>query len=541
MRSTGPAMNDPLILAIDLGTSGPKVALFTATGDLIGGTSEPVPLIFLPNGGVEQDPTTWWAAICTATRRLLAQVDGARARVAGIAVTSQWSGTVPVDRAGNALANAIIWMDARGARYIQRTTGGFPSFSGYGARKLWTWIRRTGGIPGHSGKDSIAHILYLQHEHPDLYARTATFLEPKDYINLRLTGRIASSVETMTLHWVTDNRAINDIRYDDDLLRMAGVERTKLPADLLRSTDVLGPLTGGAAAELGLDALGDRAIQVVAGTPDIHSAAVGSGAVEDYAAHCYIGTSAWLSCHVPFKKTDLQHNMAALPSAIPGRYLLINEHETAGAALTFLRDNVFYGSDALGDSAAPDDAFARFDTLATATSPGSGRLIFTPWLHGERSPVDDHTVRAGWHNLSLRTTRGDLVRSVYEGVAFNSRWLLPYVEKFIGRPLDNVRLVGGGGRSDIWCQIHADVLQRPVLQVADPLHINTRGAAFLAAVGLGYLHVDEIGAHTPIARTYDPDPHQAGLYDELFGHFVEIYRKTHGMYRRLNRGHESEL
>ncbi len=104
-----------------------------------------------------------------------------------------------------------------------------------------------------------------------------------------------------------------------------------------------------------------------------------------------------------------------------------------------------------------------------------------------------------------------------------------------------MRLVGGGGRSDIWCQIHADVLQRPVLQVADPLHINTRGAAFLAAVGLGYLHVDEIGARTPIARTFEPNPHVASLYDELFGQFVEIYRKTHRIYRRLNRGHESEV
>ncbi len=534
-------MNDPLILAIDLGTSGPKVALFSTGGALVAGTSEGVALRFLPSGGVEQDPHGWWSAICAATRRLLAQVDGARSRVAGIAVTSQWSGTVPVDGDGNALANAIIWMDARGARYARRVTGGFPSFSGYGAGKLWRWIRKTGGIPGHSGKDSIAHILFLQHEHPDLYARTATFLEPKDYINFRLTGRIASSVETMTLHWVTDNRDIHNVRYDDDLLRLTGIERAKLPADLLRSTDVLGPLTEDAAAELGLDVAGNGAIQVVAGTPDIHSAAVGSGAVDDYAAHCYIGTSSWLSCHVPFKKTDLLHNMAALPSAVPGRYLLINEHETAGAALTFLRDNVFFGNDALDDSAAPENIFVRFDALAAATPPGSDRLIFTPWLHGERSPVDDHTVRAGWHNLSLRTTRGDLVRSVYEGVAFNSRWLLPYVEKFIGRPLDNVRLVGGGGRSDIWCQIHADVLQRPVLQVAEPLHINTRGAAFLAAVGLGHLHVDDIGAHTPIARTYDPNPRLSALYDELFGHYVEIYRKTHGIYRRLNRSHESEI
>jgi xylulokinase len=481
---------------------------------------------------VEQDPAAWWAAICTATRRLLHEADVAAAEVVGVAVTAQWSGTVAVDAAGQPLMNAIIWMDARGAQPMRRVTGGFPSFAGYGVTKLWPWLRKTGGIPGLSGKDAIAHILFLQALHPEIYARTHKFLEPKDYLNLKLTGRCAATVESITLHWVTDNRDIHHVRYDDQLLRMVGVDREKLP-DLMRSVDVLGPLTPAAAADLGLG----THVQVVGGAPDIHSAAVGSGAVDDYAAHSYIGTSGWLSCHVPFKKTDIVHNMAALPSALPGRYLLINEHEVAGAALTFLRDNVFFAADGLLAAAAPADAYARLDALAAATLPGSGKVIFTPWLHGERSPVDDATLRGGWHNLSLRTTRGDLVRSVYEGVAFNTRWLLPYVEKFVGRPLESVRLVGGGARSDLWCQIHADILERPVLQVADPLHTNTRGAAYLGALGLGYMDLHDLGAQTPIKATYTPRRDLTGLYNELFGAFEEIYRKTHGIYRRLNRGH----
>ncbi len=529
-------MTNPLLLAIDLGTSGPKVALYTVAGELLAGASAPTPLIFTPDGGVEQDPAVWWAAICTATRRVLAMVSGAAARVTGVSVTTQWSGTVALGADGNASGNAIIWMDARGARYIRQITGGFPAFSGYGARKLWTWLRKTGGIPGHSGKDSVAHILYLRHAQPDRYAATTKFLEPKDYINYKLTGRIASTGETMTLHWVTDNRAIDAIHYDDELLRLAGLDRAKLPADLLRAVDVLGALTPAAAADLGLS----TQVKVVAGAPDIHTAAVGSGAVADYAAHCYIGTSSWLSCHVPFKQTDIVHNMAALPSALPGRYLLINEHEIAGAALNFLRDRVFFGDDALAHHPPPADVFTRLEALAATAPPGSNRVIFTPWLNGERSPVDDHTVRSGWHNLSLHTTRGDLVRSVYEGVALNTRWLQVYVEKFIRRPLAEVRMVGGGARSALWCQLHADVLQRPVLQIADPLHVNTRGAAFLAAVGLGYLHLEELAAHTPVAHRYDPRPATAALYDELFDAFVTIYRKTHPIYRRLNRGHESE-
>jgi xylulokinase len=536
MKPDRTQINEPLILAIDLGTSGPKVALFTVHGSFLAGATEAVHLIFQPENGVEQDPREWWSAICAASRRVLSEVPGAAERVVGVGATTHWSGTVPLGADGEPLMNAILWMDARGARHVRQVTGGFPSFQGYGARKLWTWVRKTGGIPGHSGKDSISHILYLQRERPDIYARTVKFLEPKDYINYKLTGRIVSTGETMTLHWVTDNRAINAIRYDETLLRMVGVDRAKLPDELVRSIDVIGELRPSAAADLGI---GSQRVQVVAGSPDLHTAAVGSGAVVDYAAHCYIGTSSWLSCHVPYKKTDVLHNMASLPSAIPGRYMLINEHEISGAALNFVRTRFFWGEDALMVNPPPADSFERLEAVASAATPGSNRVLFTPWLNGERSPVDDHTLRGGWHNLSLRTTRADLVRAVYEGVAFNTRWLQIYVEKFIGRRLENVRLVGGGARSNLWCQIHADVLQRPVLQVANPVHINTRGAAFLAALGLGYLRLADLDDCTPIARVYEPQTKLAPLYDDLFGQFVELYKKLHPVYRHLNR-HKSE-
>src|SRR6202022_2066183 len=149
----------------------------------------------------------------------------------------------------------------------------------------------------------------------------------------------------------------------------------------------------------------------------------------------YIGTSSWLSCHVPWKRTDLLHNQAALPSALPGRYFIANEQEAAGACLTFLRDNVLFADDDLDTNADGMDVLAAFDRMAGRTAPGSGRTIFAPWLNGERTPVDDHTIRGGWHNVSLSTTRAELVRSVYEGVAFNSRWLLGVVEKFAKRKL----------------------------------------------------------------------------------------------------------
>jgi xylulokinase len=332
--------DDIYTLVIDLGTSGPKVALASIHGEILDYEFEETPLLLFPGGGAEQRPDDWWGAIKRAAARVLGKRIVPTERIAAVCCTAQWSGTVAVDRDGSPLMNAIIWMDSRGARYLDSITGGLIKVEGYGVGKLVRWLRLTGGIPTHAGKDPIAHILYIKHELPEVYRQTYKFLEPKDYLNLRLTGRFAASYESITLHWLTDNRNIANIAYHDKLIAMSTLDRDKLP-DLKRAVDILGPLQPAAAAELGLS----ERTQVVMGTPDLHSAAIGSGAVRDYEGHLYIGTSSWLVCHVPFKKADLLHNMASLPSAIPGRYMLTNEQETAGACLTFLRDNLFYHED----------------------------------------------------------------------------------------------------------------------------------------------------------------------------------------------------
>jgi len=517
-------------LAIDLGTSGPKVALVSVQGQVIACEIEKTPVELLPGGGAEQSPDDWWRAICAATHRLMARPKVSRRTIVGICCTTQWSGTVAVDRDGRPLGNAIIWMDARGAPYVKRITSGPVRLEGFGVDKLWRWIRLTGGIPGASGKDPIAHILFLKHEKPDIYGATHKFLEPKDYLNLRLTGRYAASYDSIILHWVTDNRRIDRIDYHYGLLKMAGLDRKTLP-DLKRAVDLLGPLLPTAAEDLGLP----PGLPVVMGTPDLHSAAIGSGAVRDYEAHLYIGTSSWLTCHVPFKKTDLLHNMASIPSAIPGRYFIANEQETAGGCLAFLRDKILFPPDTGSDSDTAARRFATLEAQAREVPPGSRGLIFTPWLYGERTPVEDHFVRGGFHNLSLEADRGTLVRAVLEGVAYNARWLMTYVEKFIKRQLSHINMVGGGANSDLWCQICADVLNRTIHQIQDPIEANARGAGILAAVALGYGRFEDIAGKVAIAATYRPDPDNHRLYRQMFAEFLAIYRQNRRIYARLNR------
>ena len=227
--------------------------------------------------------------------------------------------------------------------------------------------------------------------------------------------------------------------------------------------------------------------------------------------------------------------MASLPSAIPDRYFIANEQETAGACLTYLRDNILYHKDELLAETQLPDVYKIFDRIVENVPAGSDKVIFTPWLYGERTPVESHSIRAGLYNQSLQTTREHLIRAVFEGVAYNSRWLLGHVEKFVKRRLDPINIIGGGANSKVWCQIFADVFDRTIRQVEDPIQANLRGAAFLASVALGYMTFDEIPGVIQIADTYKPNPENREIYDTLFKEFLNIYRRNKKIYERLNR------
>ncbi|PRP92217.1 Xylulose kinase [Enhygromyxa salina] len=518
------------VLAIDLGTSGPKVAVVTLDAEVVGWQTRPVALSLSPGGGAEQDPADWWQAICAAARGVLDQTEAAK-RVVAVAVTCHWCGTVAVDGAGQPLRPAIIWMDSRGARYVPELCRGLIRIEGYGLRKLVRWLRLTGGVPGLAGKEPVSHLLWLRHNEPEVYAAAAMFLEPKDWLNFKLTGTFAATYDSIATHWVTDNRRLDDIRYHEGLLDWIGVPRQKLP-DLCGASEIIGTLTPEAASALGLGQA--EHVQVVGGTPDLQSAAVGSGAVDDGQAHIYVGTSSWVTCHVRFKKTDVLHNMASLPSPLPGRYFVAAAQETAGACFEHLRDHFLFADDELGTGELPEDFWPRLERVGAAAPAGSGGLIFTPWLYGERSPVADATLRAGFHNLSLRTGRPELIRSVYEGVAFNTRWLLKYLERFVGSRCEPIRFIGGGAMSNLWCQIMADVLDREIHQVVEPRACNARGAALLASLGLGHLEVEDIPARVGIAQRFEPTPEHRELLDRQFAAYLQIYAKNSAIHRRLN-------
>jgi xylulokinase len=523
--------NDKYVLAIDHGTSGIKASIIGMDGRIADSDFEATPIYFLEGGGAEQDPQDWWNALLAASKRLVQRGAVPAEDIVAVCVSSTFSSTVAVDENGEHLMNSLTWMDSRGAPYVKKIMGGFPEIEGYGVLNLIRWIPKTAGGPALSGKDDIAHVLLWKHAFPKIYQETHKFLPSKDYLNLKLTGQFASSYDAMHLFWVTDTRDINNIRYDDKLIRLLGIDRKKLPA-LKSSIDVLGPLMSEVAAEIGLG----PDVKVVMGSPDHQSACIGSGAVRDFEGHVYIGTSSWIECMVPFKKTDILRAIASLPAAIPGKYQCINEQDIAGGCLNFLVDNlIFHENGVLSTRERPDDPFKALDEIAGGVAPGSGKLIFTPWLNGERTPVDDTTLRGGLHNISQITNMDHIIRAVMEGVAYNTRWSLGAVEKFVGRKLNPLTIIGGGGKSDIWCKIFADVLNREIRQVKDPLQSNARGAAFIAAVGLGYITFDDVPDLVECEKTYFPDPKHREIYDELFREFLRIHKASKSMYKRLNK------
>lgn len=523
-------MRDTYILAIDLGTSGCKAAVVSTSGAVCGWEFEGVETLLVPNGGAEQDPQAWWNAFRRVAKKLVGNKLVPTGQIVAICCSTQGECTVPVDIEGQPLMNAILWMDSRGAEQLKTLTRGPIMVAGYHAWRLWRWVRLTGGAPSLTGKDPAAHMLYVKHEHPDIYARTHKFLNALDYLNMRLTGRFVATYDSILTSWVTDNRNASNVVYSKPLLRACGIAADKFP-DIVKCTDVIGTLRPDVAAELGLG----TDVAVVAGAIDGTAAAVGSGAVRDYEAHLYIGTSSWLGAHVPFKKTDLASSLASVPCAIPGRYLLMALQATAGGNLTFLRDKLLYHKDELLHEEGVPDVYKIMDRIAERTPAGSNGVVYTPWIYGERAPVEDACVRATIYNLSLENSRADIIRAVLEGVAFNTRWLLQPFERFLGRSLDHVNIVGGGATSSVWCQIFADVLNRRMRQLKDPIQANVRGAAFIAAVGLGILSFDDVPDHTEYQREYEPTPAHRTVYDAGFREFVNIYRQNKSIYQRLNR------
>ncbi len=491
-------MSEPCILAIDLGTGGPKAALIDRTGRALAGASAPVATHLAAGGAAEQDPEEMWTAIVAATRGALAAARAPLPPIGAVAVTSQYMSMVPVAADGRPTGPCILWMDTRGAAHnlTLLTDDSFMLF-----------VERHGLIPLPSGNDNIAHAHVLQTVHPDAYRAAAALVEPMDYVNARLTGRLCATQSTVFGQLVCDNRTWGATEYDPDLVAATHLDPGKL-APLVALRGFIGEVTSAAAAELGIPA----GTPVIPGTIDSITSAVGSGALEATDGSVIIGTTSVMVSHLREHRGDLGAGILAVPSPLSDRYYVMAENGVGGRGLEWALRLFGYGDDTEG-------AIADAGTIDV----GADGVQFLPWLLGSIAPDPNDDVRAAFTGLSLGHDRRHLIRAVLEGVAVNLAWLLSPVEQFVGAPFPFVRFGGGGALSALWAQTLADALDRPVHRLAQPRVTNARGAAFLALDELGIVHVDETPALLHVDHVHDPDPAHRAVMDRSLARLVALH------------------
>lgn len=519
------------VLAHDVGTGGNKASLVDIDGAILASAAEPYPVLFPETGWAEQDPEGhWWRAVCKTSKEVLARSAVAPQDVAAITFSTQMMGTIPVGRDGCPLMNCMTWMDSRAAKQNKEISSG--------PMKMLRMLRITGGLP--SGKDIIGKILWVMQERPTIYEKTHKFLDCKDYLIYKCTGDYVTSWDCANLTWFMDSRKEKN-EWSGTILGWMNLDEERLPR-LAPSVEVIGALTPGAASDLGLT----TSTEVVNGCGDMTAAGVGSGAIREKEVHLYAGSSAWLGAHVKDRKLDVFTYTGSIRSAIPDRYFMVAEQESAGACLKHLRENWHCNHCVhIRDLVKPEcqecvsgrrNPYKTIDDVAEKAPAGCEDLLFAPWMFGERSPLDDHNVRGGYFNLSLSHEKSHMVRAVLEGVAYHTRWMMEGIEKhkMLGK-VDKVNMIGGCAQSDLWPQIFADILQKPIYRMRNPLEAGSIGVSFVAFVGLGQISdFDKVAQRIEVERVFEPNIDHFKTYDRLYDTLKEYYKRNKGIWKRLN-------
>ncbi|MBU2515208.1 FGGY-family carbohydrate kinase [bacterium] len=524
-----PADSGKYVLVIDLGSTSLKASVVENTGRILSIITEPVETIILPDGGAEQDAEDWWQKAMRAAKKAIFSSRIPADNIMAVCCDSQFSVIVPVDKDSKPLMNAIHWFDSRGGKYTQPIMKGFPSIQGLGLRKILKWIRHTGIVPIESGVDSLAHILYIKNAHPEIYQKTHKFFEPVDYLTSRLTGQFTASQHTVAIFMVTSNRHWGVKDYCDPLIKATGLDREKLP-DLISNDGIIGPIKPSISKELGLS----PSTLVTAGMLDNQAALIGSGVTGYHQGMVYVGTSLNINGHVPQKKTDILNSIASIPGCLPGKYMLICEQGLGGKCLDFFLKNIVWHNDALAENKLPEDCYQRVNEIVKNIPPGSGKVMFLPWLNGAIAPSENKNARGGFFNLSLDSTRAHLTRAVMEGVSFNSKAALGPVERFLGKKMDFIRMAGGGALSDVWAQIYADVLNIPIHQLEEPHKVTCRGTGLVGFSRLGLIKTDEIPKLVQIKRIFEPIKENVALYNKMYDQYRQIFKKNSAVFKSLN-------
>lgn len=425
------------LMGIDLGTSGVKTALFHSMGHLIATKTVEYPLYQPQNGWAEQDPNDWWNATVQSIQQVITEASVNPQDIRAVGLSGQMHGLVMLDKNGQVLRNAILWCDGRTGQECEEIT------RRVGAQKLLD-ITANPALTGFTA----SKIVWVQNHHPEIYEACAHILLPKDYIRYRLTGEFATDVSDASGMQLLD---IANRCWSDEMLDALHIDKSLL-ATVYESCEPTGTVTQTAAEATGLAA----GTVVAAGASDNGSAAVGNGAVCDGRAFLTIGTSGVVYAHTKEMRLDEKGRIHTFCAPVPGQWHIMGVTQAAGLSLKWLRDTLC-GEEKIAAKAQNTDPYILMDGLAAQSPIGANRLLYLPYLMGERTPHLDPDIRGAFVGLSAMHTKGDLIRAVMEGVAYSLRDCAEIIAE-CGLPISRITACGGGSASPLWRDILADVL-----------------------------------------------------------------------------------
>jgi len=487
-------MTNPLFLGIDVSTTGAKALLIDENGTVVSSATNPLPLSTPKPLWSEQDPHDWWNGIVSSIRQALSAAGVTGDDVKAIGLTGQMHGLTMLDAAGEVLRPAILWNDQRTGPQcdeIRRRIG----------RERFIQITGNDALTGFTAPK----ILWVQEEEPDVYAKAAHILLPKDYIRYRLTREYGTDKAGGA------GTVLFDIRKRDWSPEV--LEALDIPADWLPPTyegpEVSGTISAATAELTGLKA----GTPVVGGGGDQAAGAVGVGAVEPGIVSLVLGTSGVVFATTGEPFIDPQGLLHAFCHSVPNTWHLMGVMLSAAGSLQWYRDTL-----------APGTSFDDLLAPVTTVEVGAEGLLFLPYLTGERTPHPDPLARAGFVGLTLRHSKPHLTRAVLEGVAFGLRDSMELVKSAGLGNIRQVRLSGGGAKSPIWRQILADVLGQELVTV-NTTEGGAFGAALLAGVGAGaWASVPEACAGIiKVVDRIEPQAAQVTAYNQLYPLYRGLY------------------
>ena len=526
------------VITFDIGTTGVKTCVFeiTDTIKLLGSASEGYKLYVFPDGGAEQDPDEWWTAMCNTSRRAVEESGIDASLIEGISFCSQMQGLVLVDKDGVPVRRAMSYMDQRAREELKKGIAHGFQIAGANVPKLLKSIMITGAVAA-SVKDPVWKYNWVKNHEPENFKRVHKWLDVKEALICRMTGRCVMTRDSAFGALLYDLRKGHEC-WSESLCKTLGVDVKHMP-EIINSTDVVGPLREKQAEELGLKA----GISVYGGGGDASLIGVGAGAVGLGDTHVYCGTSGWVSTVVDKSIVDASAMIAAVIGAVPGMFNYFGELETAGKCLEWVKDhlaldeiNIYLKKEDVADSYETEytNLYDYMTDVISRVPAGSGGVIFTPWLHGNRCPFEDPNSRGMFFNLSLETGKSELIRAVIEGVCYHLRWFMEAEEKKV-KASDTIRFVGGGALSYMTCQILSDVLGRKIEVVDKPQNVGAVGAAVTIAVGSGHISdFSKAKSLIPAVKTYTPNPENKVVYDKQYKVFKNLYKANKENFAALN-------